>query len=544
MTDFADYDAIFKIGHVSYIFPPFYSIKFGSTNLFQAELRSHPVVLVSFAALPSDISKLIVDQLDVKDLISLRLVSRSTKQFVDQCISGVNGAYWRRVRQIYLAAKDRSSPALAALRIRFFNNAVQMWPSLQTLDLSGQNLGDEGVKTLTRCSWPLLVSLNLKQNGCGSATAAVLAQVGTTSWPLLQKLYLNRNKLEDSIETLFNTQWSLVELDLGSNGITAAGLATLPETAHRWASLEFLSFANNPGIGDTGTKNLANAGIHWHALREMNLKGVGMGDSGLEALTASMQHWPHLHTLELGSVGRREVDYISGDDWQEMVRNSRNEFSAISGRRLGEAIKEHCPRVKKLGLYKTKIGSHGAAELASFVSKVDEIDLGGCNLGENRVILMAAAPLWGYTSTAPLRILNLQENLLTDAGVLFILGSPKFGACLQELNLSHNGLGLGATRALAMLGPRLRALRKRVLNLSHNPIEDRDLFMLLYHPWTNLRELDLSATNFSCSAPRLVNRLKTFDWSSMQKLSLAHNRLGILWVRIFKLYKMHFLGIS
>ena len=468
----------------------------------------------NFSALPVDLRRHIIAQLDIADLQTLRTFGRNTKQLADERVDQVKGAYWRRIQQSNVGNTLQAAS-------KYFTQASEMWSGLKSLDLSGQNLGDFHFEALSKCKWPLLESLNLNRNHCSAQSAACFAENGSVSWPRLQKLYFNRNDLGDGVATIFHANWSLVELDLSSNGVTAAGLESLPEAPHHWHQLRSLSLASNPKIGDNGVRKLAEAAHKFSRLEILNLKGVRMGDNGLEAVAYALRHWAHLATLELGSVGKKEVDYIFGDNWDHVASICRNSYTEVGIALLANAIMQHSLNLRKLGLYSTAIGDHGARELAKCERGFSELDLGDCGIGRHGALfLMEGRERW----STGLRKLDLRGNDLTDIGLLRLSLGHCFGPLLKELNLRCNGLGPSSASALAEIGDALPSLR--VLNLSgNNQITDDGIFNLLRHSWVNLTEIDLSGTGITYIGVGRFAR-KTVGWTQLRKLNLAGNLLG------------------
>lgn len=62
------------------------------------------------------------------------------------------------------------------------------WPSLSSLDVSGNRLGDEGLARIALGDWPLLASLNICQVEMGREGARALA---AASWPALEELLVS-----------------------------------------------------------------------------------------------------------------------------------------------------------------------------------------------------------------------------------------------------------------------------------------------------------------------------------------------------------------
>ena len=161
--------------------------------------------------------------------------------------------------------------------------------SLETLDLAGNGIGDEGAISLSQ-ELPSLTSLqmlNLSRNIIGVEGAISLSQT-LFSLSLLQTLNLEDNRIE--IE----------------------GAVALSRALPHLSSFHTLNLAGND-IGDEGAVALSQALPLLSSFHTLNLANNGMGIEGAVALSGALPSLSSLHTLNLArnNIGDEGALHIS-----------------------------------------------------------------------------------------------------------------------------------------------------------------------------------------------------------------------------------------
>ncbi|XP_059817072.1 ribonuclease inhibitor-like isoform X2 [Hypanus sabinus] len=269
--------------------------------------------------------------------------------------------------------------SLTAAGVVDLTSALSTNRSLAELDLGGNKLRDSGMK---------LVSEALRNPGCKiqklglgsvSLTAAGVEDLASalSTNRSLTELDLGGNKLGDSgvklvFEALRNPGCKIQKLDLGSVGLTAAGVPVLSSALSTNCSLTELDLVYNE-LGDSGVKlvseALRNPGCK---IQKLCLRSVGLTAAGVVDFTYALSTNPSLTELDLR-------DNELGDSGVKLV------FEAV--RNPGCKIQNLC--LRSVGLTAAGVG-HLASALSTNCS-LTELDLANNELGDSGVKLVSEA---------------------------------------------------------------------------------------------------------------------------------------------------------
>ncbi|CAK0835981.1 unnamed protein product [Prorocentrum cordatum] len=311
-------------------------------------------------------------------------------------------------------------------------------PRLQSLDLSGNNVGDEGAAALAAAlrapgALPSLQKLDLRSNNVGDEGAAALAAAlrAPGALPRLQELDLSHNRVGDE---------------------GAAALAAALRAPGALPRLQVLDLRSNR-VGDEGAAALA-AGLRalgaLPSLQELHLGGNSVGAEGAAALAAALRApgaLPSLQELHLGgnSVGAEGAAALAAALRAPGALPSLQKLD-LDGNNVGdEGAAALAAALRVLDLMFNHVGDEGAAALAAALRV---LHLGGNNVGDEGAAALAAA----------LRVLDLRSNRVGDEG------AAALAAGLRVLHLGGNNVGDEGAAALAA------ALR--VLDLRSNRVGD------------------------------------------------------------------------
>ncbi|XP_059817765.1 ribonuclease inhibitor-like [Hypanus sabinus] len=185
-------------------------------------------------------------------------------------------------------------------------SALSTNPSLTELDLSGNKLGDSGVKLVSaalRNPECKIQKLWLGDVGLTDSGAEDLVSALSTN-PSLTDLSLSGNKLGDSgvklvSAALRNPECKIQRLWLGDVGLTDSGAEDLVSALSTNPSLTDLSLSGNK-LGDSGVKLVSAALRNPECkIQRLWLRNVGLTDSGAEDLVSALSTNPSLTDLDL-----------------------------------------------------------------------------------------------------------------------------------------------------------------------------------------------------------------------------------------------------
>ncbi|XP_035381156.1 NACHT, LRR and PYD domains-containing protein 12-like isoform X2 [Electrophorus electricus] len=267
---------------------------------------------------------------------------------------------------------------------------------LRELDLSGNKLGDSGVKLLSaglenpQCK---LKTLWLKYCDVTDEGCATLASALTSNPSHLIKLDLSGNKLRNSgVLKLFagleKSQCTLEILRLCDCDVTDKGCAAL-------------------------TSALTSNSSH---LRELNLMGNNLGDSGVKWLSAGLQK-PH---CKLETLWLKHCDVT-------------HEGCAA----LASALKLNPSHLRKLNLTENLVGDSGIKQLSLGLEnphcKLESLWLKHCDITDKGCAALVSAL---GLNLSHLRMLDLSRNKLGDSGVKLLSDMLKDTRCkIKSLGL-------------------------------------------------------------------------------------------------------------
>ncbi|XP_072133413.1 uncharacterized protein [Mobula birostris] len=439
---------------------------------------------------------------------------------------------------------------------------------IQKLSLRNVGLTDSGVEDLLSAlrTNPSLTELNLSGNKLGDSGVKLVSEALRNSECKIQKLCLYDVGLTDSgakdLASTLSTNRSLTELNLNDNELGDSGVKLVSE-ALRNSKCEIQKlWLRDVGLTDSGAEDLASALRTNPSLTELNLGANKLGDSGMKLVSAALRNteckiqklW--LYDVGLTANGAKEIiSTLSTNRSLKELSLNDNKLGDSGVKLVSDALRVSECKIQKLWLRDVGLTDSGVEDLVSALStnpKLTELNLSYNKLGDSGVKLVSAAlknsdckiqKLWlmdvGLTDSAAgdfvsalstktsLMVLSLNNNKLRDSGVKLVSAALMKSRCkLQELGLRDVGLtdsGAGDLASALRTNPSLTEL-----NLNDNLLGDSGVKLLsaaLGNPECKLQKLQLDNIGLTDSGAKdLASALSTNP--SLTELNLSVNKLG------------------
>ncbi|XP_037116894.1 NACHT, LRR and PYD domains-containing protein 14-like isoform X1 [Syngnathus acus] len=312
---------------------------------------------------------------------------------------------------------------------RYLAIALKKCGKLQELDLSGNHLGDEGLKHLAdglkclECHLQVLkiCQCNFGQRGCSSLALA------------LQKNPTNMGELNLAINHIG---------DKGANELfTRYDISMLTKLQMNCCGITTLSCKN---IGEALKSESSN-------LVELNLSNNQIKDAGFELICTGMYAWSCLEILNVSRCGIT----TSGCCYISKVLGCVSQLYSHGERQTEWQAAE----LRELNLTMNTFGDAGVKEITAGLmnpySHFKSLNLSHCNLTDNCCSQLASV----LSSTdSPIRELDLSDNDIQDKGTKKLCTGLKSTQCMLEklalANCNIHSRGVSYLTAALMSNPR------------------------------------------------------------------------------------------
>ncbi|XP_072893968.1 NACHT, LRR and PYD domains-containing protein 3-like [Hemitrygon akajei] len=279
-------------------------------------------------------------------------------------------------------------------------SALSTNQTLTELNLSGNELGDSGVK---------LVTAALRKSECK-----------------IQKLWLYGVGLTDSgaedLASALSTNQTLTELELSGNELGDSGVklvsASLRNPECKIQKLELVDV----GLTDSGTDDLASALRTNSSLTELGLSGNELGDSGVKLVSAALRN-PECKIQKLGLYGVGLTDSGAEDLASALSTNqtlteldlSVNELGDSGVKLVSAALRNPECKIQKLELRDVGLTDSGAEDLVSILStnpSLTELYLASNSLTDRSVPALRRLIM----TLRSLKRIGLEKNRFSETG--------------------------------------------------------------------------------------------------------------------------------
>ena len=380
----------------------------------------------------------------------------------------------KRVQQISLIdLSDNYIGSLVCVDIaKLFDNTNCQ---LRGLNLSFNNIGDEGVKQLSNVleNHSQLSSLSLGGNNITDEGVKQLSNLLVNSQ--LSSLHLGENNITDEgvkqlSNVLVHVNSQLSSLNLGGNNITDEGVRQLGNVLVN-NQLNSLNLWGNK-ITDDGVKQLSNLLVN-SQLSSLNLWGNEITDEGVRQLSYVLVN-SQLSSLNLGGNditddGVKQLSNVLVNSQLSSLNLGGNSITDEGVKQLSNLLANS--QLSSLNLWGNKITDEGVKQLSNVLVNSQ---LSSLNLGENNITDEGVKQLSNVLVNSQLSSLNLWGNKIADEGVRQ-LSNVLVNSQLSSLNLGHNNITDEGVKQLSNI---LVNRQLSSLNLEGNKITDEGVRQL------------------------------------------------------------------
>ena len=380
--------------------------------------------------------------------------------------------------------------------IKNITESIQVNTTLKKLDLSHNVISDDGTVTISDGlkNNNTLLELNISHNNITNKAIKYITesiQVNTT----LKKLNLSHNILSDDGATLISSYLksnnSLLELNISHNGITDEGTKEIAEAIKINSTLQNIDISRNH-ISVEGLLYFMKAVKNNCTLQVVNITHNNVTRSGFTSIKQCIEN---LHQIKF---------YAS---WNEISWNKKSKQPLLMSRISSSCAPDNIDN--DVWLYKC----HDHPQHFMFFSEclkeddtLQELNLSQYYWMANYEITSEEIAMIGEAIKVnkTLQKLDINHNSISDDGAVAFSDGLKYNISLQELNMSYNKI---TNEGAKMIGEAIKGNKTlQKLNISHNSISDDGAVAFSDGLKFNisLQELNMSGNKISNEGAKMI----------------------------------------
>ena len=408
--------------------------------------------------------------------------------------------------------------------------------TLQKLDLSNNNLSDDGTATISDGlkSNRTLLELNLSNNNLYDDGAAAISD-GLKSNNSLQILNMNNNKITskgvEKVTEAIKVNTTLQKLDIGGNTISDDGAATISDVLKTNRTLLQLNISQN-NISDKGAQEIAKAIQINLSLQNINISKNYISSEGLLYLMEAVKN---NCSLQVVNITHNNVTKSGFESIKQLIENlqhkvqviaSWNEIKKSNGELTTKIYKTYTPDIIKEDVWSFKGNDPDyIVTLLSYCLKEDKTLL-KLTLWKNNITSEGAKKIGeAIQVNTTLQKLDIDNNTISDDGVAAISDALKCNNSLQELEMRNNNITSEGARKVGEAIKVNATLQK--LYIDNNTISDDGVAAISDALKCNnsLQELEMRNNNITSEGARKVGEAIKVN-ATLQKLYIDNNTIS------------------
>jgi len=191
------------------------------------------------------------------------------------------------------------------------------WPQLRFLDVSYNDINNDGLAAFSFGKCPLLEVLDLTQIKATNLKPFTLVLVAT--FPNLKEIIFSKSETIklDSIDCLFPEYFShLQNLNLSNTRLTDKGLEKILKIS-KFPQLKGFNLSDNPNLSDEGLLVLARG--DWPLLEEINIRNIQISSRGIQVFSKKAK-LPNLQKLDISKniISDQALQILASADWPQL----------------------------------------------------------------------------------------------------------------------------------------------------------------------------------------------------------------------------------
>ena len=436
--------------------------------------------------------------------------------------------------------------------------ALQVQAALQILDISHNNITDEGAIAISECLKYIntLQKLDISYNLMSDFIIINILEALHIN-TMLQVLVVSHNNITDNgavaISEYLKNNNTLQELDISHNQVSDNGVTNISKSLQVNTALQMFLISHNNICYDeevpadktfqshyeddsviTANKQTINEDyIKKSALQKLNMSCNNISSKGVIALSNYLRNNNTLQEL-----------MISWNDYKTpIVLDSTNVFCNMSSKHFGDvgtalisAFLWHKNNVQKLDISHNNIFDNGTVAISECLKNNDtlnELDISYNQVSSFGIINISKALLTNIT----LQKLDISHNNISDDGAI---------AIIEALQSHCNGNSIMGTANNEITNNKnyIKNSTLQKLNISYNNISSKGIVTLSDHLKTNITLQELMISWNDCETPIVLDStnvfcnmsskhfgdvgtalISSFVWhkSNIQKLDISHN---------------------